>query len=187
MRKVYDITIKDLETILSMLKDNMYDTTVMMDAIRLEEYIKRIRNNFKGTDQVSTSEQMQDDLEYYHFYKPLYPIIERFIWNGMGVDEILDYFPVGYKKDGSSRGSFYSLQNFRNLSKIIDNKIINMGESLHKGEIAPVPCGSNGEGKMCKYCSYLSVCGYEDGDLVNEITNLSHADALSLLEVNDNE
>ena len=59
MRKVYDITIKDLETILSMLKDNMYDTTVMMDAIRLEEYIKRIRNNFKGTDQVSTSEQMQ--------------------------------------------------------------------------------------------------------------------------------
>lgn len=88
MEKVYDIEIKDLETILSMLKDNMHDTTVMMDAIRLEEYIKRIRNNFKGTDQVSTSEQIQDDLEYYPFYKPLYPIIERFIWNGMGVDEL---------------------------------------------------------------------------------------------------
>ena len=109
------------------------------------------------------------------------------VFNGMGVDEISDYFPVGYKKDGSSRGSFYSLQNFRNLSKVIDKKIINMGESLHKGEIAPVPCGSNGEGKMCKYCSYLSVCGYEDGDSVTEITNLSHADALSLLEVSDNE
>ena len=109
------------------------------------------------------------------------------VFNGMGVDELPDYFPVGYKKDGSSRGSFYSLQNFRNLSKVIDKKIINMGESLHKGEIAPVPCGSNGEGKMCKYCSYLSVCGYEDGDSVTEITNLSHADALSLLEVNDNE
>ncbi len=109
------------------------------------------------------------------------------VFNGMGVDEMPDYFPVGYKKDGSSRGSFYSLQNFRKLSKVIDERIINMGESLHKGRIAPVPCGSNGEGKMCKYCSYLSVCGYEPGDEINEITNISHGEALGLLEVSDNE
>lgn len=88
MEKVYDITIKDLETILSMLKDNMYDTIVMKDAVRLEEYIKRIKNNFKGTEEISILEQMQDDLEYYPFYKPLYPIIERFICNGMGIDEL---------------------------------------------------------------------------------------------------
>ncbi len=109
------------------------------------------------------------------------------VFNGMGVAEMPDYFPVGYKKDGSSRGAFYSLQNFRNLSKVIDGKIINMGESLHKGRIAPVPCGSNGEGKMCKYCSYLSVCGYEPGSEINEITSLSHGEALGLLEVSDNE
>lgn len=109
------------------------------------------------------------------------------VFNGMGVEEIPDYFPVGYKKDGSSRGSFYSLQNFRNLSGVIDEKIINMGECLHKGRIAPVPCGINGEGKMCKYCSYLSVCGYEQGDEVNEITNLSHGDAIRMLEVSNNE
>ena len=109
------------------------------------------------------------------------------VFNGMGVDEISNYFPVGYKKDGSSRGSFYSLMNFRSLSKVIDNKIINMGDALHNGDIAPIPCGSKGEGKMCKYCSYLPVCGYEQGDEIYEITNLSHGEAISRLEVEDDE
>ena len=109
------------------------------------------------------------------------------VFNGMGVDEIANYFPVGYKKDGSPRGSFYSLQNFRNLSNVIDKKIVAMGDALHNGKIAPVPCGSKGEGKMCQYCSYISVCGYEQGDEINEITNLSHSEAIERLEVEDNE
>ncbi len=88
MKKVYDIKTKDLETILSMLKDNMSDSMVVMDAIRLEEYIKRIRNGFRGTELVSVFEQLQDDLEYYPFYKPFYPIIDRFINTGLSVDEL---------------------------------------------------------------------------------------------------
>lgn len=88
MKKVYDIKTKDLETILSLLKDNMYDSTVVMDAIRLEEYIKRIKNGFRSTEEVSVIEQLQDDLEYYPFYKPFYPIVENFILNGKSVDEL---------------------------------------------------------------------------------------------------
>ena len=109
------------------------------------------------------------------------------VFNGMGVDKFPDYFPVGYKKDGSAKGDFYSLSNFRNLSKIIDYKITDMGNSLHKGEISAVPCGSDGEGKMCKYCSYKPVCSHEYGDEVYELTSLTHAKALNRLEVEDNE
>ena len=109
------------------------------------------------------------------------------VFNGMGVDKYPDYFPVGYKKDGSAKGDFYTLKNYKKLSDIIDNKIISMGNALHNGRIAPVPCGKDGEGKMCKYCSYKSVCGYEYGDETIEITSLTHSKALERLEVEDNE
>ncbi len=109
------------------------------------------------------------------------------VLNGMGVDKIPDYFPVGYKKDGSAKGDYYTLKNFRNLSRVIDNKIIDMGNSLHKGNVAPVPTGKNGEGKMCKYCSYKSICGYEYGDETVEITSLTHSKALERLEGDENE
>ncbi len=109
------------------------------------------------------------------------------VFNGMGVDKIPDYFPVGYKKDGSAKGDYYSLESYKNLSSLIDGKITDMAESLHDGRVSPVPIGKDGEGKMCKYCSYKSVCGYEYGDETVEITSLSHAKALERLEGNGNE
>jgi ATP-dependent helicase/DNAse subunit B len=105
----------------------------------------------------------------------------------MGVDKIPDYFPVGYKKDGTAKGDYYTLENFRNLSRLIDKKIINMGNSLHNGRVSPVPVGKDGEGKMCKYCAYKSICGYEYGDETVEITSLTHGKAIERLEGNENE
>ena len=49
MKKVYDIKTRDLESILTLLKENIQDSMVLMDVVRLEEYIKRIRNGFKCT------------------------------------------------------------------------------------------------------------------------------------------
>ena len=109
------------------------------------------------------------------------------VFNGMGVDKFPDYFPVGYKKDGSSKGDFYSLADFNSLSHIIDKKITDMGNALHKGEISAIPCGNDGEGKMCKYCSYKPICAREYGDEIYELTSLTHAKALERLEVEDNE
>lgn len=109
------------------------------------------------------------------------------VFNGMGVDKYPDYYPVGYKKDGSPKGNFYSLNNFKTLSKVIDNKITDMGNALHNGNISALPVGSDGEGKMCKYCSYRSVCGHEFGDEVKELTSLSHLKALERLEVDCDE
>ncbi len=88
MKKVYDIKIKDLESLLALLKENMHDNTVMIDVIRLEGYITRLKNGFKNTDVTSVFEQIQDDLEYHDFYKPFYPIVERFIFNGRSVEEL---------------------------------------------------------------------------------------------------
>ena len=79
------------------------------------------------------------------------------VFNGMGVDKYPDYFPVGYKKDGSAKGDFYTLKNYKKLSDIIDNKIISMGNALHNGRIAPVPCGKDGEGK-CVNIAHISLC-----------------------------
>ena len=75
MEKVYDIKIKDLENILSLLKENMVDVVVVKDAIRLEEYIKRIKNSHQNIDSFSLLEKIQDDIEYHDFYKPFYHIL----------------------------------------------------------------------------------------------------------------
>ena len=75
MKKVYDIKTRDLESILTLLKENIQDSMVLMDVVRLEEYIKRIRNGFKCTESISLIEQMQDDAEYFEFYKTFYPFV----------------------------------------------------------------------------------------------------------------
>ena len=88
MKKAYDIKIKDLESILTLLKENMHDSMVMIDAIRLEEYIKRVKNNFQGYSSITLFEQIQEDAEYHEFYKPFYPIVERFMFTGRNVEEL---------------------------------------------------------------------------------------------------
>ncbi len=110
------------------------------------------------------------------------------VFNGMGVIDSPKYFPASFNdKKNTFSGNTFTQQNFRNLSKLIDLKIKNMGDSLHKGEIQPIPAGEKGEGKMCKYCSYRAVCGYESNDEIKEISKLSHKDAIELLGGDDDE
>ncbi|MGN0527169.1 MAG: PD-(D/E)XK nuclease family protein [Acutalibacteraceae bacterium] len=109
------------------------------------------------------------------------------VFNGMGVDKLPSYFPVGYKKDGSAKGNYYSQHQFKSLSKIIDEKIIYMGNALHQGKISPIPIGRNDEGFMCKYCSYKSTCMHEYSDEVKNIEKLGHSEVLNMLGGEDNE
>ena len=104
------------------------------------------------------------------------------VFNGMGVDVFPDYFPVGYNKKNELTGNKYSLLNFKNLSTIIDDKIRCMGNSLHNGEVGAIPSGKEGEGSMCRYCSYKPICNHEFGDEVNEVVSLTHTKALERLE-----
>lgn len=109
------------------------------------------------------------------------------VFNGMGVDKYPNYFPVSFKKDGSAKGNYYTLSQFKSLSRIINNKIVSMGNALHNGEISAIPCGKKGEGKMCAYCSYKPICAHESTDEVYEITSLKYEKALEVLDGENNE
>ena len=109
------------------------------------------------------------------------------VLKGMGAIDSPKYFPAGYD-DAKEKftGNTFSQKDFSNLSSMIYDKIKKMGNSLHEGFIPAIPAGVNDEGKMCKYCSYKSVCGYEYGDEVCEILNVSHKDAIDMLGGSNN-
>ena len=103
------------------------------------------------------------------------------VLNGMGVDKINGYFPVSYDKDCNIKGSYYSLEHFKNLAGKIDAKICEMGNKLHNGEIDVLPAKTS-SGSPCAYCDYRSVCGFEEGDAENSIIHISHEKTLKMLE-----
>ena len=111
------------------------------------------------------------------------------VFNGMGVDTYPDYFPATFAAKGGAKGNYYSLPQFHSLSKLIDDKIISMGNALHNGEIPAVPLGESDkkDGKMCEYCSYRSVCAREGGEDFNKITKLTHLKALERLDGEEHE
>ncbi len=109
------------------------------------------------------------------------------VLNGMGVQHFPDYLPVSYKKDNTISGNYYSQKNFKELSKKVDEKIIEMGDSLHKGEFPILPSSASGKAKPCVYCDYRSICGFEDGDATNEICNEKHNKVLEMLGGDNNE
>ena len=104
------------------------------------------------------------------------------VLNGMGAIDSPDYFPAGFdEKKQVFTGNTYLPKHFRSLSRAIDGKIKAMGDALHSGNIPAIPNGEKGEGKMCAYCSYRAICGYEVGDEIHEITKLSHNEAIKAL------
>jgi ATP-dependent helicase/nuclease subunit B len=111
------------------------------------------------------------------------------VFNGMGIDAHPDYFPAAFAAKGGAKGNYYSLPQFHTLSKLIDDKIVSMGNALHKGEIPALPIGESGEKdvKMCGYCSYRSACARETGEDFVEITKLTHLEALKRLDGEEDE
>ncbi len=111
------------------------------------------------------------------------------VFNGMGVDTYPDYFPASFNAKGGAKGNYYSLPQFHSLSRLIDDKIVSMGNALHNGEIPAMPIGESDkkDGKMCEYCSYRSVCAREGGEAFNKITKLTHLKALERLDGEEHE
>ncbi len=104
------------------------------------------------------------------------------VFNAMGAIDSGKYYPASFNsKKNAFSGNTYSQLNFSNLSSLIDEKIKEMGNSLHQGLIPAIPAGEDNEGKMCKYCSYRAACGYESGDEISEISSFSHKDAIDFL------
>ncbi len=110
------------------------------------------------------------------------------VMKGMGAIDSPKYFPAGYDAVKEKfTGNTFTQGDFKNLSKMIDGKIKDMGNSLHNGDIPAIPVGENDEGKMCKYCSYRAICGYESGDEIRKISDFSHKNAIEMLGGDEDE
>lgn len=100
------------------------------------------------------------------------------VYDAMKVKDNPSYFPVKYDSKSNLVGNNYTMKQFDNLSKMIDGKIIDMGNILHSGEIAAKPLANDKGPLACKYCEYRNACGYEDGDEVVELYSAKHSDVL---------
>ncbi len=106
------------------------------------------------------------------------------VLNGMGAEKLPDYLPVKYDSKQNISGNKYSLKQFKNLSNIVDEKIINMGNALRNGEFPVLPA-EKGDKKDCDFCEFKSICGFEDGDEVKTVANFKHEEVLKMLEGDD--
>ena len=102
--------------------------------------------------------------------------------DGMEEDGKGIFIPVRREKDGGMKGTLINLTQLSRLQKKMDGILTEMGESLHRGEIGAVPSFGAGYDRVCDWCDYKSVCGYEPGAPVRPIEKLTHAQSLERLE-----
>ncbi|MBO5472443.1 MAG: helicase-exonuclease AddAB subunit AddB [Lachnospiraceae bacterium] len=74
-----------------------------------------------------------------------------------------DILPLERKKDGtfSAYSSVIKEEDMRIVSDYVNHKIKELGRGILDGTIAVNPYEQNGS-KACTYCSYKSVCGYDE-------------------------
>ncbi len=103
------------------------------------------------------------------------------VLNGMGAEKFPDYLPAKYLKDNKISGNTFSQKQFDVLSDLVDEKIVNMAESVKNGKFSIYPA-KVGKSESCKYCKYRVICGFEDGENIKTVLNSKHNEALKILE-----
>lgn len=83
---------------------------------------------------------------------------------------------------GVMKGTFLSLEGFRQLHKKTDKMLTDMGQLLHNGAIEAVPLMENEDKSPCVYCDYKDICRREAGGEHRTPLGLSHNDAVALLK-----
>lgn len=91
------------------------------------------------------------------------------------------YINAEIKEDGTMKGSFLSLAEFRQLHRKTDAILREIGMALHEGRIPAEPAATDGAKRVCDYCDYAAVCLKERGCRQREIGRFSHEDARKLL------
>lgn len=102
--------------------------------------------------------------------------------DGMEEDGKGIFIPARREKDGGVKGTLINLAQLSRLQQKMDGILTEMGESLHRGEIGAVPSFGAGYDRVCDWCDYKSVCGYEPGAPVRPIEKLTHTQSLERLE-----
>lgn len=91
------------------------------------------------------------------------------------------YIPVSIKGDSvvDNMGSLATLEEFGKLFAQVDKSISEMALSLCSGDIAAVP--AKGEYDACKWCPYISVCGYKEKDECKEVLKYKKDEVYDIL------
>ena len=80
-----------------------------------------------------------------------------------GITTGSDIIPVGLKKDGTltAASQTASMAEYNAISRFVNKKIKEFGRNILNGDISvnPAEMGSSGS---CTYCSYRSICGYDE-------------------------
>lgn len=92
-----------------------------------------------------------------------------------------NFIPVKLDKEGAPTGSVITLQQLQLLRGVVEQLLVQMGETLMQGDIAALPL-QNGERLPCEYCDYRAVCGREAEDAVRPLTKRPMQAVLAELE-----
>ncbi len=91
------------------------------------------------------------------------------------------FLPVSFdKKTGHIKGKFITVPQLERLGKVIDDIIINMGDSLHEGQIEARPLSGQGNSETCTWCNYKDVC-LKENPKIRYAEKLSHDDCIRKL------
>ena len=112
---------------------------------------------------------------------------------GMDSTEKGKYIPVKKSAKGGYNGAdyLYDLSELGKIFKNIDDTLTEMAKTLHKGNIEYNPTkdftSASDNYDACKYCPYLSICGYEDGKNCRNIAKLSKKEVMKMLQEEEEE
>ena len=74
-----------------------------------------------------------------------------------------------------------SLESYGHIFSYIDKKLMNMAQSLYKGQIERLPVkGKDTDG--CAYCDYRTVCGFEEGKKTRPVINRDVPSAIGIID-----
>ena len=74
-----------------------------------------------------------------------------------------EYIPVSFKKDGSlSSDSLADCEQFKNLHKHVDGRLLEISNNLSGGKIEASPYYRGEADNACLYCPYVSVCRFDE-------------------------
>ena len=80
-----------------------------------------------------------------------------------GLTSRSDIIPVGIKKDGgfTRESAVASEEQYRAISNYVNGKVRDFGRRILEGDISVNPY-EDGQRQSCTYCSYRSICGFDE-------------------------
>lgn len=94
------------------------------------------------------------------------------------------YIPVEKDKKHNDIliGNMVTLEQLGRISRKIDERIVNMGLSLHNGYIIQNPIEGNGYNNSCEYCDFKDICKNRTDIEVKKLQSLENEEVIRIIE-----